>query len=161
MGIIEQVNKMISKEIQQYSDTLNTLKIGHEIVEHPELKTPPEVCKHLGITLADGISTMIMKAEDKYIAVIRRDDCRVDFKKIKQLTGKNVRMASPEEFTTLTGLPLGAARVYNPGLITYLDDKIFEKEHLIGGSGSFTCSIRYSAQGLKNIPASTVVSVSQ
>ena len=152
---------MISKKIQQYSETLTSLNIGHEIIEHPELRTPPEVCKHLGLTLADGLSTMIMKADEKYIAVIRRDDCRVDFKKVKQLVGNNVRMASPDEFTALTGMPLGAARVYNPGLTTYLDDKIFEKEYLIGGSGSFTCSFRYRAQDLKNIPGSIVVSVSQ
>ena len=152
---------MMSTEMRQYSDTLTTLDIGHEIIEHPELKTPPEVCGYLGLTLADGLSTMIMKADGRYIAVIRRDDCRVDFKKIKQLAGKSVRMALPEEFTELTGQPLGAARVYNPGLVTYLDDKIFEKEYLIGGSGSFTCSIRYRTQDLKNIPGSIAVSISQ
>lgn len=152
---------MISQEIQSYSAQLTALHIAHTIVEHPELKTPPEVCSYLGITLADGLSTMIMKTADSYIAVIRRDDCRVDFKKIKQFAGKNVRMATAQEFTTLTGLPLGAARVYNPGLATYIDEKIFEKEYLIGGSGSFTCSIKYNTADLKNIPGSTVVSVSQ
>lgn len=152
---------MTSKEIQNYSDALTALSIKHEIVEHPELKTPPEVCAYLGITLVDGLSTMIMKADDTYIALIRRDDCRIDFKKVKQFAGKNVRMANAQEFTTLTGLPLGAARVYNPGLNTYLDEKIFEKEYLIGGSGSFMCSIRYKTADLKKIPGSTIVLATQ
>lgn len=152
---------MLNENLKQYSDMLTSLHINHEIKEHPILKTPPEVCAYLGITLADGLSTMIMKADEKYIAIIRRDDCRIDFKKIKECVGKNVRMATPEEFTALTGMPLGAARVYNPGLQTYLDDKIFEKEYLVGGSGSFSCSIRYNTAGLKNIPDSSVVSLSR
>lgn len=152
---------MLTENLKQYSDTLASLHINHEIKNHPILKTPPEVCAYLGITLAHGLSTMIMKADDKYVAIIRRDDCRIDFKKIKNYVDKNVRMATPDEFTTLTGMPLGAARVYNQGLATYLDDKIFEKEYLIGGSGSFNCSIEYKTADLKNIPNSSVVSISQ
>lgn len=157
----QRVGYMINSEMKVYSAELNSYKIDHQIVEHPELKTPPEVVAHLGLTLSDGLSTMIMRADNKYIAVIRRDDCRIDFKKIKQIIGANVRMATPDEFTTLTGLPLGAARVYNPGLTTYIDEKVFEKEFLIGGSGSFNCSIRYRTKDLLNIPDAQVASFSQ
>lgn len=150
---------MIDKELIEYSNTLKQLSIAHEILEHPELKTPPQVCAHFGVTLADGLSTMIMKANDEFVAVIRRDDCRIDFKKLKQAISKNIRMASPEEFTNLTGLPLGAARVYNPGLPTFVDQKVFEKEYLIGGSGSFICSIKYNAHDLKNIPGIKIIDI--
>lgn len=152
---------MLTPEIKAYSDLLNKMEIDHKIVEHPELKTPAEVQAYLGLSLAEGVSTMIMKADDRYIAILRRDDCRLDFNKIKALVGKKVRMASPDEFTELTGMPLGAARVFNTGLITYIDDKLLEKEYLTGGSGSFTCSIRYKAEDLKKIPNSMVVSISQ
>ncbi|HLB94142.1 MAG TPA: hypothetical protein VJJ81_02750 [Candidatus Babeliales bacterium] len=65
---------MVFTELRAYSNTLTALSIEHQIVEHPELKTPPEVCVFLGLTLADGLSTMIMKADGKYVALIRRDD---------------------------------------------------------------------------------------
>lgn len=134
-----------AKSLSGYSAELSHLGIEHSIVNHPELKTPPETQTYLGFTLAEGVSTMIMKSGDVYVAILRRDDCRLDFKKIKSLVGKGVRMATPEEFIELTGLPVGAARVYNSNLKTYIDSKVLEVDALTGGSGSFTCSIRYKS----------------
>jgi prolyl-tRNA editing enzyme YbaK/EbsC (Cys-tRNA(Pro) deacylase) len=148
--------------VTNYSRILAELGIEHEIVEHPELKSPPEVQGYLGLTLADGLSTMLMKAGDNFIAIVRRDDCRMDFGKIKKVAGvKELRMANAEEFVRLTGLPLGAAQVYNEGVRTFLDEKLFEKEYLTGGSGSFTCSFRYKAEDLKKIPGSKVVDITK
>lgn len=152
---------MINKEIQEYSNSLTKLGIEHSIIEHPELKNPAEAYAYFKLPIGSGIPTVIMKADSSYIVILRRDDFRIDFKKLKQLIGKNIRMATPEEFTTLTGLSLGTARVYNPGLITYIDDKIFEKEWLMGGSGSFTCSIRYKTEGLRKIPNNRIGAFSQ
>ncbi len=152
---------MISNEVKQYGQALTEMGIDHTIVEHPELKTPPEVQEYLGLTLADGLATMIMKAGDKFVVVIRRCDCRIDSKKLKALVGKKVRIATPEEFTEHTGMPLGAARAFTPGLPTYLDEKLFAKEYLTGGSGSFTCSIRYRSEDLKKMPGSEVVTISE
>lgn len=155
------MSKIISGDVKTYSRSLEQLGIGHQIVEHPASSAIPEVVDSLGITLAETLPTIIMKTGDEFIAVVRRGDCRLDFKKIKQLVGKNVRMATPEEFTKLTALPLGAARVYNPGLTTYIDKKIFTKNYLIGGSGAFNCSIRYEAETLKRLPDSQIVNITQ
>lgn len=152
---------MIGDEVKQYSQTLTDMGIDHTVVEHPELKIPPDVQEYLGLTLADGLATMIMKAGDKFIVVIRRCDSRVDSKKLKKLVGSKLRIASPEEFTELTGLPLGTARAYTPELSTYLDAKLFEKEYLTSGSGSFTCSVRIRSEDLKKIPGSQVVEISE
>jgi len=152
---------MISDEVKEYSQTLTDMGIDNEIAEHPDLKIPPEVQEYLGLTLADGLATMLMKAGDKFIVVVRRCDCRLDSKKLKALVGSKLRIANPEEFFELTGLPLGAARVLNPGITTYLDEKLFEKEYLTSGSGSFTCSIRVRSEDLKKLPDSNVVSISE
>jgi prolyl-tRNA editing enzyme YbaK/EbsC (Cys-tRNA(Pro) deacylase) len=153
---------MIDRSILDYSENLKKLGIEHKIAEHPELHTPPEVQGYLGLTLADGLSTMLMKADDNFIAVIRRDDCRMDFGKIKKLLGiSNLRMADKEEFVEITKLPLGAARVVNPGLKTILDNKLFEKEYLTGGTGSFTCSFRYKSEDLKKITDSIVADITE
>jgi prolyl-tRNA editing enzyme YbaK/EbsC (Cys-tRNA(Pro) deacylase) len=152
---------MISEEVQTYSSALTDIGIDHAVVEHPDLRTPPEVQGYLGLTLADGLSTMIMKAGEKFVVVIRRCDCRLDSKKLKKLVGNKLRIANPEEFSEISGMPLGAARAFSPGFTTYLDEKLFEKEYLTGGSGSFVCSIRYRSEDLKNLPASVVVKISQ
>lgn len=153
------MSQAISAEVEKYSQSLEKLGIDHEIVEHPESGIILEVVKFLDLTLAETLPTMIMKTGNEFIALIRRGDCRLDFKKIKQLVGKSVRMAAPEEFTSLTNLPLGAARVYNPGLKTYIDEKVFTKEELTGGSGAFNCSIRYKTETLKHLPDSQIVSI--
>lgn len=72
-----------------------------------------------------------------------------------------MRVANPEEFSGITGVPLGAARVLNPELATYLDEKLFEKEYLTSGSGSFTCSIRVKSRDLNKLPNSRVVDISE
>ena len=105
---------------------------------------------------------MLMKADDNFIAVIRRDDCRMDFGKIKKLLDiSNLRMADKEEFVEITKLPLGAAKAVNPGLKTVLDNKLFEKEYLTGGTGSFTCSFRYKSEDLKKIPDSIIADITE
>lgn len=153
---------MIDQKIKDYSQQLNELGVDHKIVEHPDLRIPAQVQSFLGLALEDSVSTIIMKAENDFIAVIRRDDCRLDSGKIRKLLGvKSLRMASPEEFTNLTHLPLGAARVYNPGLKTLLDQRLFKKEYLTGGTGNFTCSFRYKSADLKKIPGSGIADITQ
>jgi tryptophanyl-tRNA synthetase len=159
VGLRPQIAATQDESIMEYSVELDKMGIGHEIKDHPLLKTPAETQAYLGLEMSDGLSTMIMRTGDKYIAVLRRDDCRLDFAKIKALVGDNVRMATPEEFVDLTSLPVGAARVYNPGLDTYLDNKLFEKEYLTGGTGSFTCSFRYKTEDLKKLPNVKIVDV--
>lgn len=152
---------MISDEVKEYGKILTKMGINNKIVEHPNLHTPPEVQEYLGLTLADGLATMLMKAGDKFVVVVRRCDCRLDSKKLKALVGSKLRIANPQEFAKLTGLPLGGARVFNSGLTTYLDEKLFEKEYLTSGSGNFTCSIRVKSEDLKKLPDTRVVSISE
>jgi prolyl-tRNA editing enzyme YbaK/EbsC (Cys-tRNA(Pro) deacylase) len=119
------------------------------------------VQSYLGLTLADGLSTMLMKAGDEFIVILRRCDTRLDSKKLKKVVGTSkVRMANPDEYSELTAsLPLGAARVLNPGLTTYLDEQLFETEYLTSGSGSFTCSVTVRAEDLKKLPDSHVADI--
>ncbi len=148
--------------VEEYSAQLTKMGIENRALDHPALQTPPEVQAYLGLTLADGLATMLMKAGDHFIAVVRRCDPRLDSKKLKSLVGTSkLRMASPEEFEVLTGgLPLGTARVFTKGLAVYLDEKLFEKEYLTSGSGSFMCSVRVRSEDLKQLPDSRVVSLS-
>ena len=151
---------MIDKHVLTYSKELDKLGIEYSIIEHPELRTPVEVVGYLGLHLNDTLPTLVMKADGEYISVVRRGGTQLDFKMFKkQLGASNLRMATPEEFTQLTGLAVGAAQVYTPGLKTYLDKRIFEVDYLLGGSGSFTSSIRYKTLDLKKIPRSEVVDI--
>lgn len=139
--------------VTSYLKALTDLGINAEIIEHPALRAVIDVQNYLNLTVADALPTLIMKADGQDLAVVIRGDFRADFKKIKKdFKIKDLRLATPEEFTSLTGLPLGAARVYTPNIRTIIDNKVFEKEYLVGGSGSFTSSVKYRTADLTKIP---------
>lgn len=152
---------MENKKVLEYSDALKKLGIEHTIIEHPHLVEVEDVLKYCKLTLADGASTLVFKVDNGYIAVIRRDDCKIDLKKLQKLAGtKLLRMATNEEFTVLTGLQPGAARIYISQVQkTYIDEKILERSFVQAGSGSFTCSIQYITKDLHKLPNSTIVSI--
>jgi len=152
---------MITTEVQKYSEQLKTLGIEHTILEHPELKEVEDVQKYLGSSLADAGAMIIMKAGDNFVAIMRRGDCKLDFKKIKKiLKVTNLRVATSEEFTEITHVPAGAAHVLYPTLRTLIDAKVFETEFINAGSGSLTYTFRYRANDLKKLPTAEVVDIS-
>lgn len=154
---------MIDSTVTTYVNTLTEIGIENEVVEHPSLKAIKDVLDYLGLTFSDCLPTLIMRADGEFIAVVFKGDNKVDFKKVKRDFGiKDLRMATPEEFTQLTGLPIRAARVYEPRVNkTIIDKKVFEKEYLTGGSGSFSCSIKYKTSDLEKIPNSTTADITQ
>lgn len=154
---------MADQNVQLYCNELTTLGIENKVLEHPTLKTKIDVLNYLHLNASDCIPTLIMKADDKFIAVALRGDCKVDFKKVKKEFGiKDLRMATPDEFTNLTHLPIGAARVYTPEVkMTVIDNKVFEKDYLTGGSGGFNYSINYKTSDLKKLPNSITANISQ
>lgn len=154
---------MTNQNVLDYCEELTKLGVENKIVEHPQFKAIKDVLDYLHIALSDTLPTLVMKADDDFISVVFRGDCRVNFKKIKQQFNiKDLRMATPEEFTRLTGLPIGAARVYIPNVNkTIIDKKVFEKERLLSGSGSFSCSIEYKTSDLIKIPHSVTEDITQ
>lgn len=148
---------MKEQDVEQYCAMLTDLGIENRAVEHPASRDISEVLTYLGLGLSDCVPTLILSADDQLIAVVIRGDTKVDWKKLKAACGiRALRMATPEEFTEATHLPLGAARVYSPGMKTVIDAKVFEKEYLTGGSGRFDCSIRVKTSDLTKIPDSVV-----
>lgn len=152
---------MIEQIALDYSDILKALDIEHKILEHPHLVNPEEVQSFLGETVADCVASLVMKADDKFVVILKKGDDHLNFKKIKKtLKVGNLRFATKEEFTEITKLPFGAARIYIPGLNTYIDQRVFDKEYLNGGTGCFTCTFKYKTADMKKIPSSIVLEVS-
>jgi len=141
---------------------LSELGIENSVLEHPVARNISDVLSSLKLSFSDCSPTLIMKADGNFLAVIIRGDTKADFKKIKKLLSiKDLRMANPDEVTSLTKLALGTARVYNPGVKTIIDRKIFEKDFLAGGSGAFDCSIRIRTVDLNKLPNSETVDISK
>lgn len=153
----------INESVKKYSDQLTKLGIEHKILEHPASKSIDEVITSLGKTRSDSAATLVMKAGDEFVSIIRRDDCRLDTKKVKKLLGvDSLRIATDEEFTKITGLEAGAMTYFNGGILkVFIDKKILENEYIVGGSGSFDCSISHKTSDLTKIPNSQIVDVAE
>lgn len=152
---------MIEQRVRAYSQQLAELGIEHSLVEHQATPRVAEVLNELQLTLADCAPTLITKGDGVYYALVLRGDCRIDFKALKKMLHcKDFRMASQEEFLALTGLPPGAACIYTPQVTqTIIDEKVFAKEYLLGGSGVFACSVRYKTADLKQLPNLRIASI--
>ena len=151
---------MKDQNVQVYSNQLRKLGIEHNLFEHPQLISVAEVQKYLGYGMDDSAATLLMKAGDQFVAIIRRGDTKLDSEKVKKLLGvTTLRMATDDEFTTITRVPSGAASVYLPDIPTYIDEKIFEKEYINAGSGSLLVTIRYKSEDLKKIPDIQIVNI--
>ncbi len=152
---------MIELNVKEYSNKLKELNVDHYVVEHPYFKEVEDVLNYCKLTFENGASTLIFKVDYGYIAVIRRDDCKVNLEKLKKAAKTTLlTMATNKEFSSLTGLEPGSARIYIPQVVkTFLDKKIFEKKYVQAGSGSFTSSINYKTSDLINLPNSTIVDV--
>lgn len=153
---------MLDAKVQSYSDNLKQLEINHEILEHPELRSVEDVQKYLGFGLDEALATLIMKTEKGFVAVIRRGDCTLDNKKVKKiLKVESLRLATDEEFTNLTHVVPGAAHVLHEVSRTLIDERVFEKEKINGGSGSLSYTFRYNVPDLKKIPNSTIEDITK
>jgi tryptophanyl-tRNA synthetase len=153
---------MANESVQKYIDELNKLGIETQVLTHPSLVAAEEVQAYLGDDLGGSVPTLVFKAGEEFVAVLKRGNTKLDSGKLKKMLGvSNLRMANKEEFESITGVPIGAARVYTPGLKTLIDKSVFTKEYLNGGSGTFTETIKYKTEDLKKIPNSLVVEVTE
>lgn len=151
----------IEESVKKYSEELNKFGIYHEFINHPALVEVGDVMNFLGLPLKESSATLVMKADDSFVAIIRRGDTELDLDKTKQLLGvKKIRIANQEEFKRLTGLPSGAAH-YLTGLKTYIDKMVFENEYIYGGSGSLLVTAKYRSADLIQIPNSYVVEIAR
>jgi len=152
---------MIGQKVLEYSEALKKLGIENKILEHPASKNIDEVITSLGKTRSDSAATLVMKAGDEFVSILRRDDCKLNTKRVKKLLGVgSLRIATDEEFTQITDLQPGAATYYNKNISrVFIDKKILEKDYIVGGSGSFSYSISHRTKDLTKIPGSQIVDV--
>ena len=71
-----------------------------------------------------------------------------------------VSFASAEDTKNLTGMMIGGVTIFGlpDNLTIYLDDKLFQLDYLIVGSGSLSTKVKINPEELKKIPNSIVIS---
>ncbi len=127
-----------NKKVLKLEKALKKLNIKYSLIEHEPIKTVEEGLKFLGIKPENGVSTLLLKVDDSFCLVFRRDDHRLDYGKIKKhLKIQNVRVANAKEIEEQLGYKeIGYVSLYNPKFKPLMDESLFEVDYLYGGSGS-------------------------
>src|SRR3989338_3432096 len=152
----------MDETVKKYLQELDKLGIGYQILEHPQLVSVEKVQEYLGFEMSDAAATLLMKADDKFVAIIKRGDTKLDSAKVKKYLGvTSLRMANEKEFSEITGVPSGAATVYLKDIPTYLDKKVLEKEYINAGSGSLLVTLSYKTADFQKIPGIKIVDLTE
>lgn len=138
-----------TQRLNQLISDLKEKNIPFEIIEHPPINSVEEGLAYLGIDASQGVSTLIFNGDNKFFAVFRRDDHQLDNQKIKELLKvSNLRMASKDEIFACTNAKIGATPMISR-LPTLMDETIFEKEFVYGGTGSFEHDLKIKPPDLQ------------
>lgn len=61
----------------------------------------------LGVEVGQIAKSLLYKGKDGYLMVVAAGEVRLDQKKLRQIGGRKVRMARPDEVLEATGYPIG------------------------------------------------------
>lgn len=116
--------------------------------------------KAFGLKYSDGCATLVFKTDNGFKALMRRDDCNIDNKKLKKIFGtKKLRFAEAEELKSETGYEVGMVSPITLELEKFIDQKVMEKEYVRIGTGGNEYSLEINTQDLKNITKAKVCDV--
>jgi len=144
---------LIEKRIKQILIEKN---IPFEEYEHEAVYTSEQAAAVRGLGSAkEGIKSMIFGTEmGKFILVLNPGDKKIDTKKIARLERVNrLFLATPEKVEKIAGVPIGCVAPFGlkTRLKTYLNEELFENEHLYFNPGSHTKTIKIKASDLINV----------
>lgn len=119
-----------------------------------------EHLKVFGLTRADGCATLIFKADDHYVALMRRDDCKLNSKVFKKILNvKDLRFANADELKEVTGFEIGMVSPILLNIPIFVDQKVLEKDTVIVGTGGNEFGLEINTKDLLKITNAKIVEV--
>ena len=153
------IQHLVEKYLKDYN-------IEHEIIEiDPDFADTAAFCEKYNYPVENSGNTIIVasKKEPKsFVACLVLASYKLDVNKTvrKLMEVSKVSFASAEDTKNLTGMMIGGVTIFGlpDNLTIYLDDKLFELDYLIVGSGSRSTKVKINPEELKKIPNSIVIS---
>ncbi len=133
-----------------------------------ELSEPPRSAKDVerlfGCSLNQVLKAIVLVGKEEPVLAILPGDKRVDFQKLKEITGiHELRMASPDEITEITGYQLGGVCPFflKNKIKKVMDKKVFEIKIVNIGGGIPILGVELKAKDLKRIWDGLIADISQ
>lgn len=151
MNILDQIKKKLDTEHANYTLHKVPEGTGTSVAEH---------IKAFNLDFSDGCATLIFSTENGFIALMRRDDCKIDNKKLKKELGvKNVRFATAEELKQVTGFEVGMVSPLLLNIPIFIDTLVLEKETVRVGTGGNEVSLEINVKDLIRTTEARVIEV--
>ena len=153
------IQHLVEKYLKDYN-------IEHEIIEiDPDFADTAAFCEKYNYPVENSGNTIIVasKKEPKsFVACLVLASYKLDVNKTvrKLMEVSKVSFASAEDTKNLTGMMIGGVTIFGlpDNLTIYLDDKLFQLDYLIVGSGSRSTKVKINPEELRKIPNSIVIS---
>lgn len=90
-----------------------------------------------------GAKAMIIKSKDQFYQFILPGSKKMDFKKVRGITGGQPKFASPEEVLKITDCVINSVPPFGNlfNLKVYVDKSLLEKDYITFNAGELTVSI--------------------
>lgn len=151
--MIKKIKKILEKENIDFTLHKVPEGVGESVAEH---------IKAFGLDFSDGCSTLIYSTDKGFIALLRRDDSRVNSKELKKQLGlKSLRMATAEELKKETGFNIGLVSPIPLAIPIYYDSLLEKKEYVRVGTGGNEYSLEIKTSDLIKLKKAKKVDVGE
>ena len=143
----------MEEEFKRIVEMLNESGAEFKVMKHRAVFTSQEAAEIRGVELRQGVKAMVFKNKYEFFIALVPADRRVDVKKLKEIIGSKVKLASPEEVFCVTNCKVGAVPPFGhkTKLKTFADRKIFTNDHVDFNAGLNTVSVDMKASDLKKL----------
>ncbi|MFX0093692.1 MAG: aminoacyl-tRNA deacylase [Candidatus Hodarchaeota archaeon] len=130
---------------------LEEAQVKYTLYEHEPVYTCEQAAQVRGISSAEGIKCLLMKAGDHFVLVLTRGDRRLKFRKVIQLEKtKKIRLANAEEILEVAECEVGCVHPF-VDVKTYVDRILAETPNIEFNPARHDQSIRIKTQDLLSL----------
>ncbi len=137
------------------------IKIKLLLFEPNSTKTSQDAAMKLNCNVAQICKSIAVMSGDSPMIILTSGKNRVDFKKIKAFTGKNVRLMKPAEVKDVLGFEIGGVPPFGHDVpvLTLMDADLFEYDIIYAAGGTADSIIPISPKLLREITKAHVMDV--
>lgn len=137
--------------MRNVEDILKNSGFSYELIHDSKpILTAKDGADHYNIDIGQMAPSLILYTPyGFYVLVISGNRERVDFKEIKRLLNcKNLRMATKEEVTLVTGFTVGSIPMFGIKLPHIIDNRLLKYPFVYGGSGIENTTLKIDPHAL-------------
>ncbi len=122
---------------RELEDYLNSLGLEYDLLEFREsVKSVKDAVKAAGVPASSIVKSLVVVCGDRVYCVVIPGDKKLDLKRLSESLGcSSARLASREEVLKATGYDVGGVPPVGHGLPVVLDNRLLEKDYVVGGGG--------------------------